>query len=560
MPIIRSRAWIALLASGAAACGSDTTGPGPTPVTSCADVTLSPGHSAVLDPASSQGCLRLPAAGADGAEYLVVAVSTSSEVRDGGVTAPYQIDAGVVGSAAVAASALPSPALAPFRPGASAAEFHQRLREYEQQLARTPGALFSVGAAPSAEVVPPTVGSQRQFHVLSSTSAPFTFAPVTATAKYVGRKVAIYLDDAAPPNGYSQGDLDATGSLFDTQMYAVDSAAFGTESDIDENGVVAVLLSPAINELSGNCNTTGSVILGFFFGLDLLPTQQNSNGGEVFYSLVPDPTNSNCTVPVNFARSFLEPTFIHEFQHMISFNQHVLVRGGDAEATWLNEGLSHFAEELGARKLPEAPGEPSGTRFSQFAIGDVSNAYDYLSNEEDNFLIEPVGSLGRLPERGANWLFVRWLVDHFDTDSTGANLTKALLSTSATGSANVEAVTGAQFATLVTQWQMANYLDDLTGFSDATGRLSYKSWRWRTTFDSLHEQDPADFPSAYPLNPDTVSGASFAGAGTLRGGSARHLLVEVPGSGQPLEIKITRDGSGAISASVDARFGVARIR
>ncbi len=106
-----------------------------------------------------------------------------------------------------------------------------------------------MGAAPSAAAVaPPAVNSQRQFNVIANTSAPFTFTQVTATAKYVGRKVAIYLDDAAPASGYSQSDLDATGNLFDTQMYAVDSAAFGTESDIDGNGVVAVLLSPAINE------------------------------------------------------------------------------------------------------------------------------------------------------------------------------------------------------------------------------------------------------------------------------------------------------------------------
>jgi hypothetical protein len=90
--------------------------------------------------------------------------------------------------------------------------------------------------------------------------------------------------------------------------------------------------------------------------------------------------------------------------------------------------------------------------------------------------------------------------------------------------------------------------------------LSYKSWRFRTTFDSLHEQDPGDFPLVYPLNPDTVTVAPFAGTGTLRGGSARHLLVEVPASGQAEEIRLTSDGSGAISASLDARFGVARIR
>jgi hypothetical protein len=36
-------------------------------------------------------------------------------------------------------------------------------------------------------------------------------------------------------------------------------------------------------------------------------------------------------------QAFVPITFIHEFQHMISFNQHVLVRGGDGEVLWLNE-------------------------------------------------------------------------------------------------------------------------------------------------------------------------------------------------------------------------------
>ena len=37
----------------------------------------------------------------------------------------------------------------------------------------------------------------------------------------------------------------------------------------------------------------------------------------------------------------------HEFQHLISFNQHVLLRpGGDSEVSWLNEGMSHVTEDL----------------------------------------------------------------------------------------------------------------------------------------------------------------------------------------------------------------------
>ena len=546
-------AAVLAIALWAAACGSDSTGPGG-PTTTCASVSLSAGQSKVVDPASSTGCLLIPPT-AGAAEYLVVALSASGTVKDGGTTGAYNLTAGAPGAAALIA---PSPKLSAFRARQPAAEFHQLLRQYEQGLARSPAARFRIGASAAASG-PPAFGSQRTFNVIANTSSPFTFTQVTATAKYVGSKVAIYTDDTSPSGGFSQADLDQTGSLFDTQMYAIDSAAFGTESDVDGNGVVVVLLSPAINRLSGNCNATSSIILGFFFGLDLLPTQANSNGGEVFYSFVPDPANASCTVSLDVARQYLEPTFIHEFQHMISFNQHVLVRSGDAEATWLNEGLSHFAEELGARKLPDAPGAAAGSRFSQFAIGDVTNAYDYLREPESHFLVEPLGSLGQLPDRGANWLFVRWLVDHFDTDPLGSNLTRQLLLTSATGRANVEAVTGQPFETLVAQWQMANYLDNLSGFTDASGRLGYSSWNLRATYASLHSQDPFRFRLVYPLVPDTA-GASYSRTGTLRGGSGRHILIEQSPSAGAVQVKLTKDGTAALDAALDARFGVARIR
>ena len=46
---------------------------------------------------------------------------------------------------------------------------------------------------------------------------------------------------------------------------------------------------------------------------------------------------------------------------MISYNQHVLVAAGSAEDTWLNEGLSHFAEELGGRSVPDAECQPTSS-------------------------------------------------------------------------------------------------------------------------------------------------------------------------------------------------------
>jgi hypothetical protein len=149
----------------------------------------------------------------------------------------------------------------------------------------------------------------------------------------------------------------------------------------------------------------------------------------VFYCLVPDPGNSGCDISNAFATSFLPPVFIHEFQHMISFNQHVLVRQGTSEDTWLNEGLSHFAEELGGRLIPDTECQPAFTSCeSQFVSGDLSNAYEYLDDTESNFLVEPGNSTGTLGERGANWLFVRWLADHFAaTQPAGTELTRALV-------------------------------------------------------------------------------------------------------------------------------------
>jgi hypothetical protein len=396
--------------------------------------------------------------------------------------------------------------------------------------------------------------------VLASTAFPNpAFAPVSATAKYVGRKVAIFLDDSVPPGGYTQGDLDSAGVLFDQRMYAIDSTAFGPESDIDGNGKVIVLLTHALNRLSGACSTTGTVVLGFFYGLDLTPAEPHSNGGEIFYGLVPDPTSATCAIPVSYARQNLEPTFIHEFQHMISFHQHVLLRAGAVEETWLNEGLSHFAEELGGRLLPDAPG--SGvTRLTQFALNDVANAYDYLSAPDESFLIEPDGSFGSFAERGANWLFVRWLLDHFGQDSIATSVTRSLLATGTTGAANVEAVTGRDFPTLVTQWQLSNYVAALDGFTDPSGALGYRSWNLKRTWEKLHAQDLGSFPRAYPLVPDSMVRGALDVVGTLRGGSGRFARLVQPANGAAVEISLTADGTHSVDPSVRPRIGVVRVR
>jgi hypothetical protein len=537
---------------------SDGTGPGDPPALDCTDASaeiLAVGEHRILNPVQNDACVRLPQAGATGAEHLYVPVAAEADETSAGVSAPYLLTG--ASPATAAPLALRSPLLKAFQAPLASGDFHRMLRARERALSESPSAaLFDQGRAARSAAVPPTLGEQRTFNVCTTRECN-TFTGVVATASAVGEKVAIFVDDAAPAGGYSPADLTDVGTLFDDFLYPIDTLAFGRESDIDANGVVIVLLTPRVNALSPNCNTTGSVILGYFFGADLLPRSGNnpgSNEAEIFYGLVPDPTNPDCDISLAFARSRLPVTFIHEFQHMISFNQHVLVRGGRSEDTWLNEGLSHFAEELGGRLVPDVECPVSGSCRQDFHDGNIENAFEYLTSPEDHFLIEPGSSSGELAERGANWLFMRWLADHFASDSVrGTDLTQRLVATNLVGAANVSAQTGAAFSVIIPEWQMTNYLDDLPGFSQPSARLRYKTWNFR---------DPAQtLGHTYPLVPDITDGPGYTHTGVLRAGSGRHVLVTQGASAASVDLRLTTpSGTEPVSSVADPRIGLVRVR
>ena len=580
MNSVRSTAAAFLCALGVA-CGSEPSGPDngagtppPGPVippdqtSGCSQptaITLSPGGHSIIDPAASNGCIRIPEAGTVGAEHVVVALATNGRETSSGVSVSYDLRGTptlLTTTAAAETSALPrelDPTLGKFAGPLKQEAFHQLLRAKERVLSKYPVPSFNRSPTAFNVSVPPVVGDKRTFKVCSTDQCS-SFVDVTATVQHIGPKGAIYLDDTVPDGGYTPADISAVGALFDNYLYPIDTTSFGRESDLDNNGVVVVLLTDQVNNLSGNCNAAGSVILGYFFGNDLLPGQTGSNGGEVFYGLVPNPNSSTCTIHRDFANELLAPTFIHEFQHMISFNQHVLLRGGFSEDTWLNEGLSHFAEELGGRQIPDALCHNQDC-FTQFAAGDASNAYRYLTDPEAHFLVEPGSSGGTLGERGANWLFVRWVVDHFGGDVTGAAFTRSLVATTRLGADNVAGATGVPFSTLTPEWQLANYLDNLPDFAPGSGRLQYSSWNFRLTFASFHDQAPGAFPVPYPLVPDSTRTGVYSRQGTLRAGSGPHLRVIQSANGNAVTVQLTDGTRNPIgSSSAAPRLAIARIR
>jgi len=539
-----------------AACGGGFE-PNPPSGTDCgaaSPTALAVGAFTVLD-ASQTACVRLPAVGSSETEHLFVALAGEGRETRDGVTANYQLEAGSGLTASVARPASPS-----FRRGpTAAARFHDRLRALERTLSEHPGATRRPRISASVAPTPPTIGTKRAFDVCATTTCD-SFVTSNATAKVVGQKVAIFVDDSAPAGGYTQADLDEVGGLFDDHLYPIDTTAFGRESDLDDNGVVIVLLTQHVNRLTPDCST--SVILGYFFGLDLLPSQAHSNDGEIFYGVVPGTATPQCTISKEFAKANLPGVFVHEFQHMISFNQHVLVRGGTTEDTWLNEGLSHFAEELAGRQIPDNLCPDFDSCGSQFIGGNINNAFMYLENPEANFLVEPGTSGGTLEERGANWLFVRWFGDHFTAnpaDTLATDVTRALVQTNRVGSANVAAIAGVDFGQLVSQWQLANYLDNLPGFTPSSDRLQYTTIDFRNLFLVNFQNGAFDKP--YPLVPDSLRTGSYEHTGVLRGGSGKHLrIIQSSGAGE-VDVRLTApDGTSPVASTVLPRIALVRVR
>ncbi len=547
------------------ACGGGGTGPDPDPgaalCTTPTPVTLEVGQHRVFDAARESNCASLPGGSAE-REYLVVAVSGAGIETPAGTSAPFVL-LGRPASASTSAAGAPLVRRSDL-PGTSAfsrqtpAEFHQRLRLAEQAWARDPSVRLGLSrGAPLAAQGIPVFGGKDSFSVCRQIQCT-GFVRVGATVRFVGRHGAIYVDDDLPAGAeaLTQTDYDDLGRRFDDYLYPADTTAFGRESDINLDERVAILITDAVNDLTPNC--ADGRIVGYFYGADLLPGVPGSNRREVFYAFAPKPATSGCS-SVTRARALtsLPPVLIHELQHMISFNQHVLVRGAVDEDVWLNEALSHFAEELGHRTMPDAECPGSVSCFSQFASGNLGNAYDYLDDPEATHLVTPARAGGPLAERGAGWLFVRWALDHFAADTLlGTTMTRSLVQTTRHGAANIAAVTGTDFPRLVAEWALANYLENLPGFPQ-DGRLRYRSWNFRATFAA---NSPAVFPKPYPLTPDSTA-SNYTRSGTLRAGSGRHLRFTVGAGAPAITVRLAASTAGnRLAESIESRIAVVRIK
>ena len=375
-----------------------------------------------------------------------------------------------------------------------------------------------------------------------------TFFTVRGVVKAIGRKAQIALDINAP-TAFTDNDFTAIAAEFDDLIFKTDTAWFGVPTDINKDQRITILYTPEVNKFTPKGKN--SYIGGFFWGGDLFTkadyaaaslTCPQTNEQEIFYLLTADPqgifSDPKSTALV---RQSTRGTIAHEFQHMINQGIRQFNPQADAfEAEWLNEGLSHLAEEVVGR-AKRGFGD-----FQSLSFADISTpSEDYRAYFEQNLgrfkywqqrpdTTSPLSSAAdlELAPRGAAWALVRYAVDQF-SPANGRQLTRRLVAGPDTSIVNLVQHAGLPFDQIISGWLVANFADNL-GIAGLDARYSYTSWNMR---DVMSGGAPANYPlrvnpagAAFPTTAESGSGVYFS-AQRAAGAPAATFRMVAPGGG-----------------------------
>jgi len=510
-----------------------------------------PAAGAVLPGVNGTGiCLG---GGTAGAEYALVAFygnPDSSSIQNFTVT-------GKGASAVATPTIVPSFNIAPSQPliaegpGELRASFDAALRNRARReltpIMPAARQRMRQRSAASFSVIPsdPAIGS---FVTLNTQALNACSALKNRTGRVaaVTSKAIVVADTTNPTGGFTDAEYAGFGAMFDSLISPLDIAAFGTPTDIDGNTKVVMFFTKEVNALTPR--TADGVVGGFFFERDLFPLQDDntlrlpgcagSNVAEMFYLLVPDPDGIVSKAHTKAAVAELTPgTIVHEFQHLINAGRRLYVNDADSfEDTWLNEGLSHIAEELLYYHVARlAPRQNIGSSvFTNQAAVDAFNFYQADNNARfEIFIGKPnqtsvYGTGDELETRGATWNLLRYLADH--RGSADGDVWSQLVNTKFAGRANLAQVFGANYLTQIRDWATSVLADDVPGVTDA--RFLEQSWNMRSIFPNLCANSSCTSRlGKYPLTVVPLAEGSPAILSVNAGGAA-YLRFSVAANGQ----------------------------
>jgi len=537
--------------------------------TACTGTTpQTPATGAVLPSVSGTGvCLS---GGATGADYAIVAFNSNPDselvtadfsMKGSGITTLTTAD--LAPAAGVSASRAPTSAARLYsqvavRRGDVRTAFDLKLREIARRdlTRRIPDARRAYAASRSSsgahfDVIPsgaPTVGQIWRLNANGNDACD--------NARMIGARVvavtstAIVVADTLNPtaNGFTTADYNSFAQRFDTLVNPLDVNAFGAPTDIDKNGRIVIFFTKEVNKLTPR--GSDGFIGGFFFERDLFPTTDNtqlglqgcagSNFGEIFYVLAPDSLaqfgdQRKKSDVVNNTTG----TLAHEYQHLINAGRRLYVNNAEFfETVWMNEGLSHIAEELLYYKVSgKAPRQNIGIPEIAASSQTISDFNEYQADNLGRFEVfieNPMrtnvyGDNDSLATRGATWNLLRYLADHHGTSD--GDVWKQLVNTSLSGQQNLANVFGSDYMTLIRNWSTSVYSDDIPAVTDA--RFLEPSWNMRSIFPQLctDNRTPCTRLGIYPIAITSLVNNQTSTQSIVAGGSS-YIRFSVPAGSQ----------------------------
>lgn len=398
-------------------------------------------------------------------------------------------------------------------------------------------------------------GSFRTFNVnAGDAEADQCDTPINHAARLVAtsQHALIYEDNTNPTGGFTAAEYTSIINEFENIVWPTDSLNFGNPSDLDGNKKFIILYTRAVNDLT----PVGAdfIVGGFYYARDLFPRAPTpdldgcptSNLAEMVYMLVPDPTGaSNGHVRTkDLVREGTVGTIAHELQHLINASRRLYVNNSPVfEDVWLDEGLSHIAEELNfftARGL--APRQNLGqpqvfatqaqvNTFVEFEAQNFGRFAEYLSAPSINSVYANDDDLAT---RGATWSFLRYAADR--RAGNDQQLWFSLVNSQTAGLANLQAVLGADPVLWARDWAVANYTDDVV---PAGAVFSHPSWNIRDIYSN------PGF-GGFPLTVTTLGNNTMNVS--VQSGSAAYLKFGVAAT-QQADVRFIQAGGGAVGGA-----------
>jgi hypothetical protein len=243
---------------------------------------------------------------------------------------------------------------------------------------------------------------------------------VVARTAAVGSRCTVYLDEATGPDVRHMALATAVVSYLESTIMPLGDHLIGPPADIDNDGKLAILLTPRLGTLQRNRTTVG----GFVRAADFRPNLErpHSNQADMIY------LNSSLVPGLG-----LGDVLAHEYRHVLTCS-HRDALGHPSEEDWINEALAHLAE-------------PGPTNI-------MHRIRTYLAAPSRYPLVVPdyyQAGLWRCDGvRGATFLFLDWCMGQH-----GDHLAGRLLRSRHSGITNIERNTHERFSALFRDWSVA---------------------------------------------------------------------------------------------------------